>query len=266
MRSAESPRRRSSTIIGRMTPSPSFPAACAARASSSAALCVALLLGSGLALRPAAAVAQDEPSGHRHALGAKLGTTGLGLEYSYAHATYPKYGLRANVNFGTYSRTETWNGIEVEGSIKFSSLMLLADAHPFANGFRASAGLMVNNNKVEGSGRPVAPTFSINGTTYPASALDRLDGELRFQYPSPYFGVGWGAAPTGTPGLFFSVDFGVMYQRASVTLDPRCGATLAAADCARLQSDARAQAAKFRADAVGYRMFPVLTFGGGYKF
>lgn len=249
-----------------MKPSLSVLSARAVRALSSAALCAAQLLGSGLALLPTAAVAQDEPSGHRHALGAKLGTTGLGLEYGYAHATYPKYGLRANVNFGTYSRTETWNGIEVEGDLKFSSLMLLADAHPFANGFRVSAGLMVNNNKVEGSGRPVDPTFSINGTTYPASALDRLDGELRFQYPSPYFGIGWGAAPTGTPGLFFSFDFGVLYQRASVTLEARCGATLSAVDCARLQSDASAQAAKFRSDAVGYRMFPVLTFGGGYRF
>lgn len=199
-------------------------------------------------------------------MGAKLGTSGLGLEYSYAHAAYPKYGLRANLNTGTYSRTEKWNGVEVEGDLKFSSLMLLADAHPFANGFRLSGGLMVNNNKVEGSGRPVDPTFSINGVTYPASALDRIDGELRFQYPSPYFGVGWGAAPTGTAGLFFSFDFGVLYQRADVTLNARCGPTLAAADCARLQADARAQAAKFRADAVGYRMFPILTFGFGYKF
>lgn len=249
-----------------MTPSLSSSAARAARATSSAALCAALLLGPSLALLPAAAVAQDEPSGHRHALGAKLGSTGLGLEYGYANTTYPKYGLRANINFGAYSRTETWNGIEVEGNLKFSSLMLLADAHPFTNGFRVSAGLMVNNNKVEGSGRPVDPTFSINGNTYPASALERLDGELRFQYPSPYFGVGWGAAPTGTPGLFFSFDFGVLYQRAGVTLTAHCGSTLAAVDCARLQSDASAQAAKFRRDAVGYRMFPVLTFGGGYKF
>jgi len=227
-----------------------------------------LLLVMGLVLWPlhAAAQSSEQSSEHRHALGGKVGTTGIGFEYSYSNEVLPMYGLRANMNFGSYSRNDTRSGILYEGTAKFSSLMLLADAHPYRNGFRLSAGLMVNRNTGEATGRPVEATFRINGVTYPASAAENVGGELRFQWPSPYFGVGWGAPPTGRATLFYSFDLGVIYQRSSLALSATCGPSLPAAECARLQSDLRAQEAKFRKDLIGYRLYPILTFGVGYRF
>lgn len=217
-----------------------------------------------LALAPLNATA--EPSGHRHALGGKIGSTGLGVEYSYNLTDFPKYGLRASVNFGSYSRSETRAGFLFDGKAKFNSLMLLADAHPYSNGFRLSGGLLVNFNRLIADGRPVADTVEINDVTYPASSVQSAGGEVTFRWPSPYFGIGWGASPTGSPGVFFSFDLGVAYQRADIGLDVRCGATLPAAECARLQSDVRAQEAAFRNDLVDYRLYPILTFGVGYQF
>lgn len=224
-----------------------------------------LLFLLGLMLSCAQA-ADDASFEHRHALGGKIGSTGLGLEYSYGYGAFPKYGLRAGVNFGTYSRDATRSGFLFDGEAKFNSVMLLADAHPYGNGFRLSAGLMVNFNKLVADGRPVAATVEINDVTYPASAVERAGGEVTFRWPSPYFGLGWGAAPTGGRGVFFSFDFGVAYQRADVSLDVACGPTLPAAECAQLQSDVRAQEAKFREDLVDYRLYPILTFGVGYRF
>jgi hypothetical protein len=225
----------------------------------------ALLLLLGLAL-PAAQAADDASFEHRHALGGKVGSTGLGLEYSYNYGAFLKYGLRASVNFGTYSRDETRSGFLFDGEAKFNSVMLLADAHPYGNGFRLSAGLMVNLNKLAAAGRPVEATVEINDVTYPASAVERASGEVTFQWPSPYFGLGWGASPAGNRGIFYSFDFGVAYQRGDISLNVACGPTLPAAECAQLQSDVQAQEARFREDLVDYRLYPILTFGVGYRF
>jgi hypothetical protein len=229
-------------------------------------LVVFALAAIALLPRPAVAQAGYETYVHRHALGAKVGTTGPGIEYSYAYSEFPRYGLRANLNYGSYTRGTTRSGILFDASAKFESLALLADAHPFENGFRASAGLLVNFNKVVAKGFPTGDTVTINDVNYPSSAVERADGEVRFQWPSPYFGVGWGAAPTGTPGVFFSLDFGVAYHRADVTLKVACGPTLPAAECARLQSDVSAEQAKFQDDLTGYRLYPILNIGVGYKF
>jgi hypothetical protein len=66
--------------------------------------------------------------------------------------------------------------------------------------------------------------------------------------------------------VYFSFDLGVAYQRSDVSLNVVCGATFPAAECARLQSDVRAQEAQFREDLVDYRLYPILTFGFGYHF
>jgi hypothetical protein len=263
MRSVDSPRWWSSTIIGRMT---SIPLPAARSFCRTAAVAALVLFATVLLPRPVAAQASDETFVHRHALGAKLGTTGLGIEYSYAYSEFPRYGLRASLNFGSYGRSTTRSGILFDATAKFNSLALLADAHPYENGFRVSAGLLVNFNKVVADGRPTGDTVTINDVTYPSSAVERAEGEVRFQWPSPYFGVGWGAAPTGTPGVFFSLDFGVAYQRGDVTLNVTCGPTLPAVDCAQLQSDVLAQQGKFQDDLTSYRLYPILNLGVGYKF
>lgn len=218
-----------------------------------------------LALIPAHAGAEPlyETYSHRHALGGKIGLTGLGVEYSYAYTEFPTYGLRAAVNFGSYSRSFTRAGFSFDGEVKFNSVMLLADGHPYRNGFRASAGLLINTNRIVADGRPIDPTVTINDVTYTAAEVGTASGEVRFQWPSPYFGIGWGAAPTGTAGVFFSADFGVAYQRSTVSLNVACGVT---ANCAQLQADVRAQEAKWQEDLAGYRIYPILNIGVGYKF
>lgn len=212
------------------------------------------------------AQAQDEFE-HRHALGGKVGTTGLGLEYSYAWSEFPQFGLRVNANAGSYSREATRRNVRYDGKAEFRSLMLLADAHPFRNGFRLSAGLAWNRNVFRATGVPVGGTFSINDVSYPADAVTDVSGEITVQPLSPYFGIGWGAVPDSRGRAFFSVDFGLMYQRPDVRLRATCGPSFPAAECSRLQDDLLRQEQTFRADLIKYgRMWPVLNIGGGYRF
>lgn len=216
------------------------------------------LLAALLLVGPVGAHAQS------HAGGVKVGTTGIGAEYSYAFL--PRYGVRANLNFGSYERTETVSGFEAVGKVGFRSLMLLADAHPYRNGFRLSAGLMFNRNRPEAVARPIDPVVRINGRDYPAAAVDNVSGEVTFQKLSPYFGVGWGAAPLAGPGPFISFDFGVLYQRPQGSLSAVCGPAATAQDCASLQRDAQAQERTLNEDLRDIKMWPVLTLGVGYRF
>lgn len=227
---------------------------------ASLAACAAPLLLAAITLHATPAAAQS------YALGGKVGTSGPGVEFSYSSALLPKYGLRANLNFGTYSRWHTVSSVRYRGTAEFRSLMLLADAHPFPNGFRLSAGLMLNDNRIAAVGRPTGATITINGVIYPADAVDNVSGEIFFQPLSPYFGLGWGAAPAGRAGIFYSFDFGVIYQRPDIRLNALCGPSLPAAECTRLQGDLTAQEAKFRRDLFEGRMYPILTFGAGYRF
>jgi hypothetical protein len=56
---------------------------------------------------------------HRHALGGKVGTTGLGLEYSYAWSEFPQFGVRVNANAGSYSRDATRRNVRYDGKAEF---------------------------------------------------------------------------------------------------------------------------------------------------
>lgn len=217
-----------------------------------------VLAGLALLALSAASFAQG------HAGGAKIGTTGIGLEYSLS--LLPQYGARATLNLGSYKRNETISGFEADGKIGFRSLMLLADAHPYRNGFRLSAGLMINGNTAQATARPFDPVVSINGRDYPAAAVDRVQGKVTFQRLSPYFGVGWGAAPLAGPGPFVSFDLGVLYQRPSGTLAVTCGAAASALECSRLQADIAAEQRDLNEDLVDVKMWPVLTLGFGYRF
>jgi hypothetical protein len=237
------------------------------QATLHAALVCAVVLLSSSALAQRTDPAFSDPIDHGHALGGKLGTSGPGIEYSYSRSDLPMYGLRANLNYGQYSRSRTVSDVLYRGTIEFRSLMLLADAHPYRNGFRMSAGLMFNDNTFRASGRPKLDTFNLNGSTYPATAVESLNGEVYAAPLSPYFGVGWGSAPSARGKFFYSFDFGLLYQRTDVRLSAACAPSYPAAECARLQADLLDEEVEIRRDLIRYgRWYPILTFGAGYRF
>lgn len=216
------------------------------------------------ALLPLTAAAQS------HDLAAKVGTSGPGIEYSWGPAAMadlmPKYAFRASVNWGSYSRRTTRSGLAVKGSLEFQSMFLLADAYPFDNGFRASAGLMINGNRIVGRAVPAGDTVTINGEVYQASEVGSVEGKAWFARPAPYLGVGWGASPAGRPGFHFSFDFGAVYQRPDLRLTANCGPAVAPARCAELRADTAAEENDLRRDLMEGRIYPILNIGIGYRF
>jgi hypothetical protein len=193
------------------------------------------------------------------------GTTGFGADLGYSLTD--QVGLRGAWHGGSISRDYTESGVRYDGKWDFSTALALVDFHPGSGSFRLSAGIAYNGNKLNGTARGSSGTIDINGRTYNISDVGTIDGSVRFNRTNPYFGVGWGSASkTHGPGLFFSADIGALFVKPTVRLNGNCGAALSAQECSQFQSDLRAEEADFE-DGFGYRrIYPVLSFGLGYRF
>lgn len=205
-------------------------------------------------------------AGAQTAIAARAGTTGFGGEL--AVSLTDQFGLRASLAGGSVTRNITESGVRYEGRWKFGTTMALADFHPGGGRFRLSAGFAYNDNRFEGNARGSSGTVDINGRTYNIADIGSLDGTLSYKKAVPYFGVGWGtAAKSAGSGLFFSADLGVLIGAdPRISLRANCSAAFTPQQCNQLQADLRAEENDFR-DNVGFEsVYPVLSFGLGYRF
>jgi hypothetical protein len=194
------------------------------------------------------------------------GTTGFGGELGYS--LNPQVGLRGAWHGGSISNDVTESGVRYDGKWDFGTALALVDFHPGRGAFRLSAGLGYNRNKLDLTASGTSGTIEINGRTYNIADVGTVRGSMRFNRTNPYFGVGWGSASKVSQGegLFFSADLGVLFVKPDVNLAASCGPTLSAAQCSQFQADLRAEERSFE-DSTGFRsLYPVLSFGIGYRF
>jgi hypothetical protein len=197
-------------------------------------------------------------------IGLSAGTLGGGIEL--AHAFTERLGIRIGANGLKYDSTETYQSVDYDSKLKLATGELLFDWFPFANNFRISAGAMYNGNKLTLSGKPSpGGTYTINGVSYPASAIGSLDGNVDFTKAAPYFGLGYGR-PVGR-GFSLTADLGVLFQGSPhSTLTATCGPGTPAATCTQLQSDVAAEQAQLNDDLHKYQYYPVVSIGLAYTF
>jgi hypothetical protein len=194
----------------------------------------------------------------------QIGTTGLGVEAGFGLTEY--LATRVSYGAGSYPYSIIESGIRYDTKAKASVGLLTLDLHPFRGVFRLSAGLGYNNTRIEGTADTEAGTIVINGVTYSTSQFGTVEGEIHFTKASPYVGFGWGNAAKSDDGLFFTVDFGVMYSPATGTVTGTCAPLLAAPVCAVLQTDLRAEAEEFTREVEKHKYYPVVRLGFGYRF
>lgn len=223
------------------------------RSIHAAALTAALLV----AAAPASAQLAGELRG---------GTTGFGAGIAYSISE--NLGVRGAWHGGSISRSITESGVRYDGKWDFSTVLALLDFHPGGGSFRLSVGVGYNGNKLDLTARGSSGTIELNGNTYNIADVGTIDGRMRFNRTNPYFGVGWGSASKSAngAGLFFSADIGALFVKPEVRLNGNCGPALSGAQCTQFQNDLRAEEQDFE-DGFSYRkMYPVLSFGIGYRF
>ena len=202
--------------------------------------------------------------------GLNIELPGIGLQPERLVAE--RFGIRGAFNGGALSYDSDEPTTRIDGKYPFGTGFLLADWHPYANGFRLSGGLAFNDQRLQRSGsgqfnvRTGATALSVNGIPYSMAQVGSLDSRARYSRASPYLGVGWGLTPSAGSRLYFSADLGVMYQRPNAGLGGHCGAALSASMCAQLQSDMRADELEYREATDDFRFYPVISVGFGLRF
>ena len=199
---------------------------------------------------------------------AGMGTTGLVVGYGQTYS--PAFGSRLEAaGWSTINRNFTEGGIDYRGSLRMRRAGAALDWHPFANGFRLSAGLSwvdanvnLNANAVSGS------TITVGNA--PAVTLDAADGlTARVELPRtmPYLGMGWGQS--FARGWTVHADLGALLGKAKVTgsLTPSLRAKIAAAGPGidpDAELDRELQQVRDGVDKASF--YPVLQLGVSYRW
>jgi hypothetical protein len=179
-------------------------------------------------------------------IGIRAGTTGIGADVAWNIA--PAIDARVGYSALKWGYDVNTSNASYDGDVKLSNLSGLLDFHPLGPIFRITGGVILNDNKYQATGRPNAIGGSFDATVKPAHRA------------APYLGIGWGNV-SGT-GVNFYADLGVMFMGSpKATINANCPASLSAADCATLQSQAAAQQSELEDKLKSFKAYPVLNLG-----
>lgn len=121
---------------------------------------------------------------------------------------------------------------------------------------------MYNDNHIDITAEPSA-TFDIGDTTYSASQVGTLEGEVEFNEIAPYIGIGWDTSFGKNNRFGLLVDLGVIYQG---TPDVELKATGPFASNQAFKNDIQAEEDKLQDDLDQYEYYPVIGVGLSYRF
>jgi len=223
---------------------------------------------------------QQDPSAgdkeHRIGIGAEVGTLGIGGQA--ALSLNRKLVLRGGFDFFRFTRNQVRNGINYDAGIHLGNAHLLLDWFPWRKNFHLSPGVLVyNGNTITGAANvPGGDSFTLNNFTYYSSTTAPVTGTgtVQVNKVAPMILFGWGSLVPTTKHWSVLFDAGVVFWGSpSVTLNLTgdvCG--FRDVFCRPISSDPtvqaniKAQQAKYNSDASPYKVYPVLTFGVGYRF
>jgi hypothetical protein len=194
------------------------------------------------------------------AISAKAGTLGVGLEGIVS--IIPQFNARVGANTFSYSYDGTESDIKYDIDLKLLTFAGLVDWFPFNNGFRVSAGAMINKNKLDLEATSSA-SYDIGGTTYTAAQVGTLTSKLDFKNLAPYVGIGFGNPFGSDSNWSFSLDLGVMFQ-GSPDLSVETTGTLA--NNAAFQANLAKEKQELEDDLDKAKYYPVIAIGISYRF
>jgi len=209
----------------------------------------------------AAGAGADE---HRSALGLSVGSPGVGV--TLGRSVNGHFGARVTGNFFEYRDDFRETDVTYDAALKLRSVQALLDFHPFRSAFRLSAGVVLNDNRVEGTALPNAGTLTINGRRYASEDVGTLTarGDIGERKVASYAGLGFGRS-SGRSRVFFMLDLGVVFQGT-----PHVGlsATGPIASDAGFQNDLAAEVLDVNRDLDEpyFQYYPVIAIGLGFRF
>ena len=223
---------------------------------------VAAAVAAGLALASAgAAGAAEATDGQGFAIGAHVGTTGVGGDLQAGLG--PHFALRGTVDGLVFSHDATYGSIPYKGRWRGVTGGAFADLHPFANAFMITGGVYAGTRKATITSKPAGP-ITIAGHSFTSDQVGQLDGEIRLSSVEPFAGVGFNNT-FRTKGRWSVIGVaGVAFSGApKVTLASSGGAF---SSNPAVQQAVAVEQAIIAHDVRHYRYYPVATIGVAYRF
>jgi hypothetical protein len=194
----------------------------------------------------------------QHAIGAKIGMLGLGVEYAYR--VNDVITVRAGLNRSSYSFDGTESGIDYDLELGFDSMMVGVDFHPTKRAFRLSLGGLKNDNSIVAQSS-ATQSFDIGGTTYQASDVGTLRGAIGFDAFAPYAGIGWDFMRDRSFGISF--DLGLLRQGSP---NAQLTATGPILSDPQFQSDLAIEERELQDALDEFDLYPVVNLGFIFRF
>jgi len=212
-------------------------------------------------LAVACAMASSGAAAQSKALGANLGTPGLGVQVTSQVSDLVV--LRGALDGMSISRNQDYSDIAYDGKAKLATGGLFADLHPGGGAVFVSGGAYFGKREIELKAQPSA-NVEIGGVTYTPAQVGRIDGEAKLSKFQPFLGVGFDNTYVGERAWGFRALAGVSFSKApKVTLAATGGAL--ASDPAFL-AQLRIEEAQAREDAKDFKYFPVVQLGLTRRF
>lgn len=210
----------------------------------------------------------QEVSRNKFALGASVGTLGVGVEASYL--VYDYLAVRAVATGLSLNSTEIVSyfggsaNSEGDFDVTGTSAGLLFDLHPFADGWRLTAGVRYFDFELDANSGTYAGTQRLGNNPY---TFLQTGNVTRFAKNSnsaaPYVGFGYDAAHYLRDGSRFTLGFeiGALYAgQPDVRITTENTSPALAADVALEEETLKKDLQRF------YRFYPVAMFSGKVSF
>lgn len=192
---------------------------------------------------------------------ARASTLGLGADVGYAFNDY----LNVRVGFNNYTRDyeTTEDDIDYDFDLELDSKTVMIDFHPFGGSFRLTAGMLDNNNELNGQAVS-AGDYEIGGATYTSAEIGTLYSNVKLGESNPlYVGLGFAQA-LGESDWGFTFDVGmVMMGKPVLTLTPEGGTLVSDPN---FQADLEEEEQAAQADLDDFENYPVIALGLTFQF
>ena len=203
---------------------------------------ISLAILSAALLAPSLSTAAD---------GISLGVSTLGAKANYIHHSSEYFTSTYGINYMTRNTDRSIDGNDYNGQINFKSVSLMGNYHLFANNFRLTAGVIINDNEIEVKANG---DLSIGNNNYTNTTLR---AKATFNRINPYLGIGYGYQHTSGFGLDF--DLGAAYQGAANIDLASSGGVVTQADLDKEKQD-------IESELNNYKLYPVISLGVHYMF
>ena len=203
------------------------------------------------------------------AVGAKIGTLGFGIDGTVGMSE--KLNLRVNLNTGKCKNDDTDKKYSETGDLELFSAGLLADYHPFSNGFRVSGGVYYSDIDLDSTSSKPENNTQIGDKKYDLTSDTTTKFGVSNSGVAPYLGIGWGNAIAKGSPWGFSLDVGVMYQGDSdvklsmsgTAKDSKTGEVINLATNSEFKENLKKEKSSIEDDL---NLYPVISLGVSYKF